>query len=233
VEGPLVPAHPYLLSRTQIEAFFAAAACLDASSPWQWQAVAFFTLMHSCGLRTGETRLLATEHVHLRDHDVDIVSSKGNRSRRLPLTGPVADVLAGCDRESRKRFGPARRTFFVSTTGNEVTAATVGKIFNRIWDQAGLLRPAGGQQPRPYDFRHHFAYANVERWAAHGSNVTAMLPLPRPLHGAREYRVELLLHPHLAGLHGRLRRHHHHEPIATARGRIGTGAVTCGPVNTR
>ena len=49
-------------------------------------------------------------------------------------------------------------------------------MFHRIWDQAGLPRPAGGQQPRPYDFRHHFAYANVERWARQGSDVTAMLP---------------------------------------------------------
>ncbi|MGH3592795.1 MAG: tyrosine-type recombinase/integrase, partial [Pseudonocardiaceae bacterium] len=175
-KAPLVPAHPYLLSRNEIEAFFAAAASLDALSPWRWQAVAFFTLMHSAGLRTGEARLLRAEHVHLRDRDLDIVSSKGNRSRRLPLTGQVTDVLAGCDRESRKRFGPSRRTFFVSTTGNQVTAATVGKMFNRIWDQAALPRPVGGQQPRPYDFRHHLAYANVERWAAQGKDVTAMLP---------------------------------------------------------
>ena len=33
----------------------------------------------------------------------------------------------------------------------------------------------GGQQPRPYDFRHHFAYANVERWMAQGKDVMAML----------------------------------------------------------
>jgi integrase len=175
-KAPLVPAHPYLLSRAEIEAFFAAAARLNAHSPWRWQAVAFFTLMHSCGLRTGETRLLRPEHVHLPDRHLDVVSSKGNRSRRLPLTGEVTEVLAGCDRESAARFGPSRRTFFVSATGNQVTAATVGKIFNRIWDQASLPRPAGGQQPRPYDFRHHFAYANVERWAAQGSDVTAMLP---------------------------------------------------------
>ena len=175
-KAQVVPAHPYLLSRYEIEAFFAAAATLNTDSPWRWQAVAFFTLMHSCGLRTGETRLLRPEHVHLRDRNLDIVSSKGNRSRRLPLTGDVTEVLAGCDRVSATRFGPSRRTFFVSATGNQVTAATVGKIFHRIWDQAGLPRPAGGQQPRPYDFRHHFAYANVERWMAQGTDVTAMLP---------------------------------------------------------
>ena len=54
-KAAVVPAHPYLLTRDEIEVFFAAAATLNAVSPWRWQAVAFFTLMHSCGLRTGET----------------------------------------------------------------------------------------------------------------------------------------------------------------------------------
>ncbi|MDA8185958.1 MAG: tyrosine-type recombinase/integrase [Actinomycetota bacterium] len=175
-KAQLVPAHPYLLSSHEIEAFFAGAATLHAESPWRWQAVAFFTLMHSCGLRTGEARLLTPAHVQLRDRNLDVVSSKGNRSRRLPMTSEVTGVLAGCDRASRAAFGPSRRTFFVSATGNQVTAASVGVIFRRIWDAAGLARPAGGQQPRPYDFRHHFAYANVERWARQSRDVTAMLP---------------------------------------------------------
>ena len=85
-KAAVVPAHPYLLSRREIEAFFATAATLNAASPWRWQAVAFFALMHSCGLRTGETRLLRPEHMHLRDRNLDIVASKGNRSRRLPIT---------------------------------------------------------------------------------------------------------------------------------------------------
>jgi integrase len=175
-KAQVVPAHPYLLSTYEIEAFFAAATTLNAASPWRWQAVAFFTLMHSCGLRTGETRLLRPEHVHLRDRHLDIVAAKGNRSRRLPITGEVAEILADCDRVTRARFGPTRDTFFVSAAGNQLTAATVGKMFHRVWDQAGLPRPPGGQQPRPYDFRHHFAYANVERWMAHGKDVMAMLP---------------------------------------------------------
>ena len=132
--------------------------------------------MHCCGLRTGETRLLRPEHVHLRDRTLDVVASKGNRSRRLPLTAEVTEVLAGCDRASRARFGPSRGTFFVSATGNPATGATVAQIFQRIWDQAGLPRPAGSQQPRPYDLRHHYAYANVERWMAQGEDVMAMLP---------------------------------------------------------
>jgi integrase len=132
--------------------------------------------MHCCGLRSGEARLLRPEHTHLRDRTLDVLSAKGNRSRRLPLTVEVTGILAGCDRVTRARFGPSRGTFFVSSTGNEVTVAAVAQIFQRIWDHAGLPRPAGGQRPRPYDFRHHFAYANVERWMAQGKDVMAMLP---------------------------------------------------------
>ncbi|NCD20350.1 MAG: integrase [Actinobacteria bacterium] len=175
-KAPFVPAHPYLLTREEIDAFFTATAHLDTPCPWQWQAAAFFTLMHSCGLRTGEVRALATEQVNRRARYVDIVWSKGNRSRRLPLTDQVIEVLTTCDRATRHQFG-TRATFFVSATGNPVTAATVGVWFNRIWDQAELPRPAAaGPQPCPYSFRHHFAYANIERWMTQGADVTAMLP---------------------------------------------------------
>ncbi len=124
--------------------------------------------MHSCGLRTGETRALQTRHAGLQRHDIDIVWSKGNRGRRLPVTPQVADVLARCDKESRARF-PGRVNFFVSGTGNQVTGATVASVFARIWDQAGLAHLAAAPtRPVPYSFRHHFAYACIERWRAQG-----------------------------------------------------------------
>jgi len=174
-KAQFLPAHPYLLGKHEVEAFFAAAR-LVTTSPWRWQAVALFTLMHSCGIRTGEARGLLAEHVDLPGRHVEVMWSKGNRSRRLPITGDLAEILAACDAASTARFGRSRKTFFVSSTGNPVTAATVGVIFNRIWDAAGLPRQAGGQRPRPYDFRHHFAYTNIQRWMTQGIDVTAMLP---------------------------------------------------------
>jgi integrase len=174
-KAPFVAAHPYLLTRAEVELFFAGAAQIQAQSPWRWQAVAFFTLMHSCGLRTCETRALQTGQADLDSGYIDIVWSKGNRSRRLPVTDPIIEILDACDRISRAHFA-SRPTFFVSAAGNPVSAAAVGKMFNRIWDQAGLTRPAGGQQPRPYDFRHYFAYTAIERWRRQGKDVAAMLP---------------------------------------------------------
>jgi integrase len=133
-KAAFVPPRPYLLTRREIDGFFTAAA-LDTSSPWRWQAAAFFTLMHSCGLRTGETRALKTAHVNRDYEDIDIVWSKGNRGRRLPVTPQVADVLARCDKESRARF-PGRANFFVSGTGNQVIGATVA-----------LVLPGSGMKP--------------------------------------------------------------------------------------
>ena len=175
-KAPSVPAHPYLLTKREVEAFFTAAARLDTSSPWRWQAVAFFMLMHSCGIRTCEARGLLAGHVDLPGQHIDVMWSKGNRSRRLPVTGDLAEILSACNDASTARFDRSRKPFFVSSTGNPVTPAAVGVIFNRIWDEAGLPRQAGGQRPRPYDFRHHFAYANIERWMTQGIDVAAMLP---------------------------------------------------------
>ena len=175
-KAPAVRAQPYLLRTSEIERFFSAAAQLQARSPWRWQAVPFFTLMHSCGMRTGEVRLLSPDRVDLAEGHIDVVCSKGDRSRRLPLSDDVITVLAVCEQASRRQFGLSRQKFFVSGAGHQVTAATVGQIFNRVWDEAGLARPTDGRQPRPYDFRHHFAYTNIERWMADGKDVTAILP---------------------------------------------------------
>src|SRR5258708_17851029 len=136
VESPFVSPRPYLLAAREIELFFKAAATLRSQSPWRWQAVAFFTLMHSSGLRTGEARALQAGQVNLDDGHIDIVWSKGNRSRRLPLTGQVAEVLGACDRTSRAHF-PSRRMFFVFAAGNQVTPAAAGRALARIWDHAG------------------------------------------------------------------------------------------------
>jgi integrase len=169
---------PYLLTQEEISRFFNAAARLEALTPWKRQGVAFFALMHSCGLRTCEVRRLQRHDINLAEGFIDVRWSKGNRSRRLPLTDQIVDILAACDQASLRALGNERTFFFVSATGGPLTAGMVEAMFHRIWDQAGLPRPLEGKQPRPYDFRHHYAYANIERWMAEGTDVNAMLPYP-------------------------------------------------------
>ena len=112
---------PYLLRREEISLFFRSATELETTSPWKWQSVAFFALMHSCGLRTCETRRLQPRDVDLDKGEIDVLWSKGNRSRRLPITGQIIDILADCDRISRRKFGQQRPGFFVSSTAAPVS----------------------------------------------------------------------------------------------------------------
>ncbi|QCO97314.1 integrase [Arthrobacter sp. 24S4-2] len=175
-KAPTIRPQPYLLTREEIARFFQEAAKAEAPFPWNYQGLAFFALMHSCGLRTCEVRRLAPDDVNLADGYIDVHWSKGNRSRRLPLTEQVLEILAACDQALVRPFGQTRTTFFVSTTGVQVSANRVGTEFRRIWDSAGLPQPPEGKRPTPYSFRHHFAYANIERWMADGVDVNAMLP---------------------------------------------------------
>jgi integrase len=182
-KASFVPARPYLLSRQEIDLFFETAAALEVPSPWRWQAAAFFTLMYSCGLRTGEVRSLQADQVNLDDGHIDVVWSKGNRSRRLPLTGQVIKVLDTCDRASSARFA-SRGTFFVSAAGTPVTPAAVGVT---LWPHLGPSRPGPTHRwppapairpPPPFRLRQHRAMDEP------GQRCRCDAALPVALHGA-------------------------------------------------
>lgn len=175
-KAKMVRVTPYLLDSTEIEAFFDAAAEYSPPSPMSWQAKCLFGLMYSCGLRTCEAMRLRREDVDFSSNHIDIMWSKGHRSRRLAVTEEVVDMLERCDAITTRAVGTARPAFFATSTGNPLTAATVGQAFHRIWETAGLPESKGGKHPRPYAFRHHFAYANIERWGREGRDVMAMLP---------------------------------------------------------
>jgi integrase len=171
---PLRPM-PYLFSDAEVERFFEAAAVFKCKSPWRWEAKAFFGLMAACGLRTCEARRLKRDDVDLASGTLDVKWSKGPRSRRLYIDDEVSRMLDACDRQNGLTF-PGRASFFVTGMGNQIPGSVPGSVFGQIWDSAGLDRPVGGRQPRPYDLRHRFAYANIERWTAEGKDVMAMLP---------------------------------------------------------
>jgi len=78
---------PYLLTQGEVDAFFDAAAHFDNGTPWTWQASCFFGLMQACGLRTCEARRLRVCDVDYDAPSIDVMWSKGNRSRRLSVTG--------------------------------------------------------------------------------------------------------------------------------------------------
>jgi integrase len=165
----------YLLAAGEVEAFFAAAAGLDYTPPWPWQATAFFAVMASCGLRPCEARRLTPGDVDPSAGTVLVRDSKGPRTRLLPVTSEVVDILTVCDAANNKLW-PDRQTLFAGCGGGPVHPKTPRLVFNMVWDQARLPRPSGPPYPRPYSFRHRFACVNIEQWSSDGVDADAMLP---------------------------------------------------------
>lgn len=167
---------PYLLTADEIATFFDSAAHYKVQSPLTWEAKCLFGLMHSCGLRTCEARRLKMDDVDVENKHIDIMWSKGHRSRRLAVTDEIISMLQRCNAETTAVFGEDRSAFFVTSTRRPVSPAALGVAFRAIWENTGLSKSKAGKAPNPYAFRHHFAYANIERWGREGVDVMAMLP---------------------------------------------------------
>lgn len=132
---------------------------------------AMFRLLYCCGLRCKEARTLKCENVHLDELFLDILQSKGPKSRRIYISQELAEYLSSYDNRIKVLF-PERSYFFPYKDGC-YDGGAISRNFRRFWKKA---YPDLGfkDRPRAYDFRHHFAYANLNKWAAEGIDINVM-----------------------------------------------------------
>lgn len=173
----LYPEAPYFFSEDEILIFFRTCDDYFDKNPGPLGrglvVPAEFRLFHCCGLRTREVRLLLVENVHLQGKYIDIVQSKGPKSRRIYISDELAMYLKQYDRQISEKF-PDRMFFFPRSKERAYSRAFIHYDFHLIWK---LSFPEWeGELPRVYDFRHHFAWANINRWVREGKDVNAMLP---------------------------------------------------------
>ena len=90
------PVQPYLFTDDEIKAFFIACDSLphDYHVPKRHLVLpAMYRLLYCCGLRCKEARTLKIENVHLAENYIDILQSKGPKSRRLFITQELSVIL--------------------------------------------------------------------------------------------------------------------------------------------
>lgn len=173
-----VPEPPYFFTEQEIEAFFAAVDSIRPYAGYKGRELivpAIFRVMYCCGTRCREARLLRRENVSITGRYIDILQSKGPKSRRLYISEELVDYLGVYDGRIALLY-PGREYFFPGYRSHScVGEGFVAGNFRKAWEKAfpGFSREA---YPRAYDFRHHFAWANINRWAAGGLDVDAMLP---------------------------------------------------------
>ncbi|MDR3587473.1 MAG: tyrosine-type recombinase/integrase [Desulfosporosinus sp.] len=133
-----------------------------------------YRLLYCCGVRTCEARLLMRENANLQIGYIDILYSKGLKDRRVFLPEDLRSLYMKYDVIINDIF-PNRTYFFPAKLNTGYQCGTIGQNFNKIWKAAGLGEESGSKA-RAYDFRHHFALSNLNRWIEEETDVNSMLP---------------------------------------------------------
>ena len=171
-----VPEAPYFFTEKEIEAFFKSLDDIQPNKSFKGREYVFpalFRLLHCCGLRCKEARILECKNVHTSEFYIDIIQSKGPKSRRIFIGGELAEYLDNYNARIDCLF-PRRKYYFPHGNSYYGTAA-ISENFKRYWKKA-FPDFVITTRPRAYDFRHHFAWANLNRWAADGLDLNVMLP---------------------------------------------------------
>jgi site-specific recombinase XerD len=112
--------------------------------------------LFTTGLRVGELVSVQLDQVSLREGAIQ-VRGKGNRERRVYLTGRQALTLFGRFLEARRRIAGVSDRLFLTAQGTPLTTQHVRKSLRRLGERAGLTR-----RVTPHMLRHTAATQLLE-----------------------------------------------------------------------
>jgi len=124
----------------------------------------FFRLLYSTGMRPVEARLLRCENVDLSTGVIDIIYTKGYYEHRLVLHDTMLELLMQYDR-AVSRVISSRRIFFPTVNDKCHHKSWVSRQFNEAWSKYNKANARAG------DFRHFYAFSNINSWVNTGHEV--------------------------------------------------------------
>lgn len=166
---------PYFFTQMEINRFFNKVDQVKKHPSYKGRELvlpAIFRLIYCCGLRCKEARTLECCNVHTDELYIDITQSKGYNSRRIFISEELANYLNNYNNQIRLIFKD-RKYYFPH--GDKCYKGTfISNNFNNFWKEAfpEFIRTT---RPRAYDFRHHFVWANLNKWAAEGFDLNVMI----------------------------------------------------------
>lgn len=167
----------YLFSNEEISKFFKTLKSLVIEGDYKPNLLvleAIYTILYFCGVRCIEARMLETKDVYLDDGYLIIRNSKNHNDRKLYLTDELITIFKEYDKKI-SMYVKDRRYFFSYHQYDYQSSTFISSNFKQIWKQAGL-KVDTKPKPRAYDFRHHFACANIMKWMDEGKDVHSLLP---------------------------------------------------------
>lgn len=121
----------------------------------------FFRLLYSSGIRTYEARHLGKANVDLEHGILDIAYSKGHDQHYIVLHDSMLAIMRDYD-TSIKKICPDRTYFFPSIRHSYYSRGWLIKNFKLLWYKVNTAHATA------YEFRHHYAVMNINRWIGQG-----------------------------------------------------------------
>lgn len=168
---------PHFFTNDEIISFFGACDTLETTGEYSVHHLVLpmlYRLLFCCGLRTCEARLLMWKNVNIHMGYIDIFNSKGLKDRRVFIPEDLRTLFEKYDARINDIL-PDRIYFFPVKIDSCYRRNAISLNFNKFWKLAGLGNESG-TKARAYDYRHHFAFANINRWVEEGIDVNSMLP---------------------------------------------------------
>ena len=172
---------PRIYTSEEVRSLLAATETLrDSRRPLRAETYRTLLLvLHATGLRPGETLRLRLCDVDLADCCLTIWNSKFFKSRLVPFSPPLRDVLQAyrSARLDLPRPCGDRSAFFPTPQGGTLPYNTLAGTFARLRERSGLRNPdPSGRHPRLHDLRHTFALSRLLAWYRAGADVQERLP---------------------------------------------------------
>ena len=185
--------NPYIFTDEELKRLFAAADVVEKrGDPFFAETAGYiFRLIYTCGLRPQEARKLRFMDIDFQTGEIFISKSKQSKDRIVVAAPDVTEMLSHY-RNRRSIFCRNNDIFFIHTNGASITNEQLIDLFQKCWKEANpnldsKLLP----RVRPYDLRHRFASAVLQKWIDEGKNLYAMLPYLRAYMGHEEFRDTL------------------------------------------
>jgi integrase len=167
---------PYVLTDDEMRRLFAAIDS-QAMSCYSNKAMVdpvLFRVLYGAGLRVSEALNLTLPDVDTSAGTLRIRESKNGAGRTIPITGRLTATLKSYTTAAHPAPERGDNVFYSRAAGRPINQSTVYMRFRGYLADAAIPHFAGG--PHPHSLRHGFAVANLRRWAAHGADLSVMLP---------------------------------------------------------
>ena len=184
---------PYILSDDELFRLFTAAdnikagyPCYRIKSSLKNIFPTLLRLMYTCGLRPHEVRLIKRDNINFDTGEILIEKTKGHGGHKERIIVMSDDMLEQCRKYDtvREITNPQSEYFFVREDGAIVSRWQLANNIWLCWQRANPDVPTNVlPRIRPYDIRHRFASAVLQKWLNEGQDLYTMLPYLRAYMG--------------------------------------------------